>query len=74
MQLDDGQIITLDNDKDYIVVKKITYDATEYVYLITDKKPVEVLVAKSQLVNGNIVLTVVDSKDELDRIINLFEN
>ena len=74
MQLDDGQIITLDNDKDYIVVKKITYDGTEYVYLITDKKPVEVLVAKSQLVNDNIVLTVVDSKDELDRIINLFEN
>ena len=74
MQLEDGQIITLDNDKDYIVVKKIICDGIEYVYLITDKKPIEVLVVKSQLVDGDIVLTVVDSKEELDKIINLFEN
>lgn len=73
MNLDEGQIVTLDNNKDYIVVKSVVFNETTYVYLMTDRKPLEVLIVKLQDVDGSQILKVVDSKEELEEIINLFE-
>ena len=69
MNLEEGQIITLDNNKDYIVVKSVIYNEIAYVYLITDRKPVEILIAKLE----GESLKVVDSPEELEEIIKLFE-
>lgn len=73
MNLDEGQIVTLDNNKDYIVVKSVVFNETTYVYLMTNRKPLEVLIVKLQDVGGSQILKVVDSKEELEEIINLFE-
>ena len=73
MKLEDGQIITLDNDKDYVIVKQVLYEETNYLYLMTARKPLEVLVTKLQNTGDNQKLVVVDSEEELKKIVNLFE-
>lgn len=73
MNLEEGQLITLDNNKDYIIIKQVEYNGIIYFYLMTDKKPLEILIVKLQEENGSQILKVIDSKEELKEIINLFE-
>ena len=74
MKLENEQIVTLDNNKEYIVIKQVELDGKTYAYLITTTKPIEILIVNVQYINEEIILTIVDSKDELEKIINLFEN
>ena len=73
MKLEDGQIVTLDNNKDYIIVKQVEFESETYMYLITAKKPIEVMIVKAQYINDKTILSIVDSEEELEKIINLFE-
>lgn len=73
MKLEDGQIITLEDNKDYIVVKKMTCEDLNYVYLMTASKPIEVVIAKEELVNNEIILNPITDENELSLAISLFE-
>ena len=73
MRLEVGEIITLDTmGKDYIVLKKILYNNTNYAYLMTTAKPTEILVVKLvQSQNGTpLIMNVVDSQ-ELNTIMTI---
>ncbi len=73
MKLEDGQIITLEDNKDYIVVKKMTCDDLNYVYLMTAQKPIEVVIAKEEQINDEIILNPITDQNELNLAISLFE-
>ena len=70
MNLENGEIITLDNGKDYIVLKQLVNENTKYIYLVTYKKPVEVLVTK--MIDTNLI-PIFDGS-ELKKVIELFRN
>ena len=73
MKLEDGQIITLEDNKDYIVVKKIVCDDLNYIYLMTAEKPIEVVIAKEELINNELILNPITDENELNLVISLFE-
>jgi len=68
MKLENGEIITLDNNKDYIVLKQLIIENTNYIYLVTAQKPVEVLIARLDGDN----LNPITNEEELQKVINLF--
>ena len=73
MILEEGEVIKLNtNGKDYVVLKKVNCNNTNYYYLLTLNKPTEVLVDKISVNSNNepIIITVTD-KDELDALIKI---
>lgn len=64
--LEKGQIIRLNDNKEYIVVNKLELHNISYVYLITTTKPLEILIATEKVVNGKISLEEVKDNNELD--------
>jgi hypothetical protein len=73
MRIEEGQIIELEDNKEYVVLKTLEYNNETYVYLITSSKPIEVLFRKEQIINDEIILEPIDDS-ELANIIPLFEN
>lgn len=69
MKLENGEIITLDDNKDYIVLKQLINENVNYVYLVTAQKPIEVLVAK---LNDMDLIPITDDF-ELKKVIELFK-
>jgi len=65
-----GQVISLNNNKEYIVVNKMSLHNINYVYLITNSKPLEIMIATEKLVNGDIVLDEIKNNDELDYVLS----
>ena len=68
MKLENGEIITLDNNIDYIVLKQLEYENINYVYLVSAEKPVEVLIAKVD----EFDLNPITNDEELKKVIGLF--
>lgn len=67
-----GQLIKLSDNKEYVVVNKMPLHNINYVYLMTNSKPLEIMIATEKLVNGDIVLEEVKSNDELDYVLSRF--
>ena len=70
--LEVGEIVKLDNNKEYIVVNTITLHNLRYVFLISNFKPLDIVVATEKIKDENIVLDEVKSNDELDYILSQF--
>lgn len=67
-----GQIVKLDNNKEYMILNKMILHNISYVYLVTITKPTELLVATETTENGEIVLEEIKDNDELDYILSQF--
>lgn len=67
-----GQVVKLDDDKEYMVLNKMNLHNINYVYLITINKPTEMLIVTEVENNGDIVLEEIKDNDELDYILSQF--
>lgn len=67
-----GQVIKLDDNKEYIVLNKMNLHNINYVYLVTIEKPTEILIATEKEENGNLMLEEIKDNDELDYILSQF--
>lgn len=67
-----GQVVKLDDNKDYMVLNKMSLHNINYLYLVTVTKPVEMLVVTETNQNGNIVLEEIKDNDELDYVLSQF--
>ncbi len=65
-----GQVIKLDDNKEYMVLNKINLHNINYVYLVTITKPTEILVATIANHDGDISLEEIKDNDELDYILS----
>lgn len=65
-----GQIIKLDNNKEYMVVKRVSIHNIKYVYLMTTAKPLEIVIATEKEKDGNVVLSEIKDNDELDYVLS----
>lgn len=69
--MEQGQIIKLENDKEYIVAKSIVKGGINYYYLMTSTKPIEVMFVKELIENNESSLEELDI-DELNEVMELF--
>ena len=51
MKLEIGELITLENNKEYICIKKTTFEGKDYVYLVSNFKPLEIRFAEESIEN-----------------------
>ena len=72
--LKEGQIVKLNNDKEYIIIKKINAHSFNYVYLITSDKPIEFLVATEKLDDGKTTLEEIKDNNELDYALTILKS
>ena len=67
-----GQIVKLNDDKEYMILNKTNLHNINYVYLVTINKPTEILIATESNQNGDIVLEEIKDNDELDYVLSQF--
>lgn len=67
-----GEVIKLSDEKEYVVVNKMSLHNINYVYLMTTTKPIEILIATETNKNGEYVLEEIKDNDELDYILSKF--
>ena len=67
-----GQVVKLDDNKEYMVLEKINLHNISYLYLITVNKPVEMLVVTESNIDGEFVLDEIKDNDELDYVLSQF--
>jgi len=70
MIIQEGDILTLKN-KEYIVVNKLKYNDNDYVYLISNFKPIEIMISKLTIINGNALLQEEDDKEIIRELLKL---
>lgn len=70
----EGQIVKLNNNKEYIVIKKINVHSFNYVYLISSDKPIEFLVATEKVDNGKTILEEIKDNNELDYALTILKS
>lgn len=65
-----GQIVKLDNDKEYMVLNKMNLHNINYAYLVTITKPTEMLVVTISNNEEGIILEEIKDNDELDYVLS----
>lgn len=71
--LEEGLIITLDNQKQYIVVKGIEWKKQEYYYLLSVHKPLENLIVKGNVHNNGMNFQTISDSEEFATVMNMFQ-
>ena len=74
MKIEFGELITLDNNKEYICFSKINDNGIDYVYLISNFKPIEVRFAIEKINNNDVELEIINNQEQKQYIYNLFLN
>ena len=73
MSLEKGEIIELDNGKEYICFSCLEDQNNRYIYLISNFKPLEIKFAKEIINNGEISLEIINQQSEKERLFKLFQ-
>lgn len=74
MKLEVGEIITLDNNKEYICFSKINDNGIDYVYLMSNFKPIEIKFAIERIINQEVELEIINDSKQKQYVYNLFLN
>lgn len=73
-RLEVGEVVVLENNKEFICCSKIVDNGEEYLYLMSNFKPLEVRFAKQHIIDGEIKLTIIGDQSEKIKVLNLFQN
>ena len=65
-----GQVVTLDDNKEYMVLNTMELHNINYAYLVTISKPTEMLVVTITNNDGEIALEEIKDNDELDYVLS----
>lgn len=68
--LEIGELVKLNNDKEYIVVNIMNLHNVRYVFLVSNFKPLEIVIASEKIKGNQIVLEEIKDNNELDYILN----
>ena len=71
--LEEGLIITLDNHKQYIIVKMVEWKNQEYYYLLSIQKPIENLIVKGNVHNNGMNFQTISDSEEFATVMNMFQ-
>ena len=70
--LEIGELVKLNNEKEYFVINSINLHNVRYVFLVSKIKPFDVVIATEKIKDENIVLSEVKDNTELDYILSQF--
>lgn len=73
MKIVEGEIITLSNNKEYICLKTLTDNDIDYIYLMSNFKPLEIKFARQNIVDGEIEITIINNQEEKEKLLKLFQ-
>lgn len=74
MKIGVGELITLSNNKEYICFDTITYNGIDYVYLMSNFKPLEIKFGVQVISNGQINIKIINNQNEKQMVLKLFEH
>lgn len=74
MKIETGEIITLNNNKEYICFSTINDNGRDYVYLLSNFKPLEVKFGEQFLEDGEINIRIINNLEEKQKVLSLFQN
>ncbi|MEG1494999.1 MAG: hypothetical protein RR047_02610 [Bacilli bacterium] len=64
MELRKGEYITLEDSAEYLVVETLTCGMTNYLFLMLANSPLELFIAKEQISNQDIFVTIITDREE----------
>lgn len=67
--LKEGKIVLL-NNKEYIVINRMNLHNTNYVFLISNSKPLEIVIGSEKEKDGKTVLEEIHDNNELDYVLS----
>lgn len=70
--LENGEIVKLNDNKEYIVVNTLNLHNVRYVFLISNSKPLRIVIATEKIKGEDIILEEVKDNAELDYILSQF--
>ena len=74
MGTEKGEIITLTDNREYVCLGIISAgDGKRYLYLVTTSEPIEFCFAEETIVNDDVRLRIVGSKEEKHRLFDLLK-
>lgn len=74
MKIETGEVITLSNNKEYICFSTLNDNGKDYVYLMSNFKPLEIKFGEQTLENEKINIRIINENKEKQKVLNLFKN
>lgn len=68
-----GETAVLENGKEYVCFASLEEDGVDYVYLVSNFKPLEVRFAKQVINDGNLSLEIVADQQLKEHLLMLFQ-
>lgn len=69
-----GEIIELDNNLEYVVMAVTEYKGDSYVFLLSNFKPVDVMFAKQIPTEEQVELTIVEDRETKEALLEIFQD
>lgn len=70
----EGDVITLDNDEEYICCSRLEDNNKVYLCLVSTFKPVEFRFAEELVEGAEVVLEIIYDQDEKEHVLKLFND
>lgn len=74
MNIKEGEILTLENNKEYICLAVKDYKAANYLLLLSNFKPVEIRFAKEIIVDNQVELEIINKQEEKLELMQIFQD
>lgn len=65
-------VVTLEDGKDYYIMKEKKLDGVTYLYLVNDEK--EIAIRKIEAINNVEMIVTLDTDEEFDKVVEAFQN
>lgn len=65
-------VVTLEDGKDYYIMKEKSLDGITYLYLVNEEK--EIAIRKIEAINNVEMIVTLDTDEEFDKVVEAFQN
>jgi hypothetical protein len=69
-----GDTAQLETGEEYICLSQMEKNNIDYVYLMSNFKPLKIKFAKQRIVNGNLELEIIGNQEEKEQVLKLFQD
>lgn len=69
-----GDIITLDDEKEYVCYGRIEDKKNTYLYLMSNSEPLEIRFAKEIIEGNDVFCEIIYEQDEKEYVLELFKD
>lgn len=73
MHITEGEILTLDNNQEFICLAVKNYKESNYLLLLSNFKPVEIRFAKEIMMGDRIDLEIINKQEEKIELMEIFK-